>query len=101
MMTTRHSMIASLSSETTLTWPSLLPPEEWTGWTMVAEDSETGGMVSAEVVEDSEEEEDAAGAEAETGMIDQDETDSKQFQQLDFNDLFSFNVNYFSIGHVV
>ena len=82
-------------------WPSLLPPEEWTGWTMVAEDSETGGMVSAEVVEDSEEEEDAAGAEAETGMIDQDETDSKQFQQLRFNDLFSFNVNYFSIGHVV
>ena len=68
---------------------------------MVAEDSETGGMVSAEVVEDSEEEEDAAGAEAETGMIDQDETDSKQFQQLRFNDLFSFNVNYFSIGHVV
>ena len=55
-------------------WPSQLLLAGMTGWTMDAEASETGEMDLEEEEADSEGAEDAAGAEAGTGMT---ETDSK------------------------
>ena len=42
-MTARLFTIVNSSLETTLTWRSLLPREEWTGWTTAGEDSGTAG----------------------------------------------------------
>ena len=42
-MTARLFTIVNSSLEITLTWRSLLPREEWTGWTTAGEDSGTAG----------------------------------------------------------